>query len=129
MIEQNVKYKTAKYPRSATRGDQNMFKSTLNDRDHNDQDLTPRETSDFGGRAAFEQKMGLNYNSSKSAKRRPTHLKHLDEYKQPATGNLGMSGLTSKLSGSEIVDAQPSSASIPAANPSVLALGPQGSMV
>jgi len=73
--------------------------------------------------------MGLNYNSSKSAKRRPTQLKHLDEYKQPATGNLGMSGLTSKLSGSEIVDAQPSSASIPAANPSVLALGPQGSMV
>lgn len=105
-----------------------MFKNPLTDRDHDDQDLTPRETSDFGGRAAFDQKIGIqnNYNS-KSAKRRPTQLKHLDEYK-PNT-NLGMSGLTSKLSGSEIVEAQPSSASIPAANPSVLALGAQGSMV
>jgi hypothetical protein len=72
--------------------------------------------------------MGLNYNSlSANAKRRPTQLKQIDEYK-PNTG-LGMSGITSKLSGSEIVDAQPSTASIPAANPSVLALGPQGSMV
>lgn len=43
--------------------------------------------------------------------------------------NLGMSGITSKLSGSEIVEVQPNSASIPAANPSVLALGAQGSMV
>jgi len=69
-----------------------------------------------------------NYNS-KSAKRRPTQLKNIEEYKPNNTGNLGMSGITSKLSGSEIVEGQPSSASIPAANPSVLALGPQGSMV
>ena len=54
LIEQNVKYKTTKYPRSATRGDQNVFKNPLHERDHSDQDLTPRETSDFGGRAAFE---------------------------------------------------------------------------
>jgi len=62
-----------------------------------------------------------NYNTTKSSKRRP-QLKHIEEYKP----NLGMSGITSKLSGSEIVEpAQPgSSASIPAANPSVLALGP-----
>ena len=122
-----MKYKTAKYPRSANRSDQNLFKNPLHEREHDDQDLTPRETSDFGGRAAFEQKMGAHNYNSKSAKRRPTQLKHIDEYKP--NNNLGMSGMTSKLSGSEIVEAQPSSASIPAANPSVLALGPQGSMV
>jgi hypothetical protein len=64
-----------------------------------------------------------NYNTTKSSKRRP-QLKHIEEYK-PNNSNLGMSGITSKLSGSEIVEpVQPSSASIPAANPSVLALGP-----
>lgn len=52
IIQQNKSH-YAKYSRSANRKDAQMFQNSLS---HNDsRDLTPRETSNFGGRGQYEQ--------------------------------------------------------------------------